>query len=136
MSSLRNAIPRKAHKERSQPQSRKKFGILEKHKDYQQRAMAYRTKENILRKLREKVAFKNPDEFYFKMINTKTVDGVHRPERERKYTEEEQLLMKTQDMGYILQKIQSDKKKIERLNSILHSLGDQPSNRHVYLAED
>ncbi|KAI3991903.1 hypothetical protein MKX01_012848 [Papaver californicum] len=136
MSSLRNALPRKAHKERSQPQSRKKFGLLEKHKDYQVRAKAYHVKEDILRKLREKAAFKNPDEFYFKMIRTKTVDGVHRPESEAKYTQDELMLMKTQDMGYIQQKCQSEKKKVERLSSMLHSLGDQPPNRHVYFAED
>jgi len=32
-----------------------------------------------LQKLKEKAAFKNPDEFYFKMINSRTVGGVHRP---------------------------------------------------------
>jgi len=32
-----------------------------------------------LQVLREKAANRNEDEFYFKMINTKTVDGVHRP---------------------------------------------------------
>lgn len=34
----------------------------------------------FLQKLKEKAAFKNPDEFYFKMINTKLVNGVHKPE--------------------------------------------------------
>lgn len=29
-------------------------------------------------KLKEKAAFRNPDEFYFKMINSKTVGGVHK----------------------------------------------------------
>lgn len=32
-----------------------------------------------MQKLREKAAFRNPDEFYFKMINNRTVGGVHRP---------------------------------------------------------
>ncbi|KAL2456132.1 Uncharacterized protein Adt_46929 [Abeliophyllum distichum] len=58
----------------------KKFGILEKHKDYVQRARAYHQKEQTIQKLKEKAAFRNPDEFYFKMIKTKIVDGVHKPE--------------------------------------------------------
>ncbi|XP_015573737.1 probable U3 small nucleolar RNA-associated protein 11 [Ricinus communis] len=137
MSSLRNAIPRKAHKERSQPQSRKKYGLLEKHKDYIVRAKAFHKKEEALQRLKEKAAFRNPDEFYFKMIKTRTVDGVHRPESQaNKYTEEELLLMKTQDIGYILQKLQSEKKKIEKLTATLHSLKNQPSNRHIYYVED
>nr|KYP47910.1 putative U3 small nucleolar RNA-associated protein 11 [Cajanus cajan] len=137
MSSLRNAIPRRAHKERSQPSSRKKFGLLEKHKDYVQRAKAFHKKEDTLRKLREKAANRNQDEFYFKMVRTKTVDGVHIPESEaNKYTEEELMLMKTQDMGYILQKLQSERKKIERLTASLHSIDNQPSNKHVFFAED
>ncbi|KAJ0100395.1 hypothetical protein Patl1_21017 [Pistacia atlantica] len=49
MSSLKNAIPRRAHKERAQPHSRKKFGLLEKHKDYVVRAKAYHQKEETLR---------------------------------------------------------------------------------------
>ncbi|XP_021811126.1 probable U3 small nucleolar RNA-associated protein 11 [Prunus avium] len=137
MSSLRNAISRRAHKERAQPESRKKFGLLEKHKDYVERAKAYHKKEETLRRLKEKAAFRNPDEFYFKMIKTRTVDGVHKLESQaNKYTPEELLLMKTQDIGYILQKVQSEKKKIEKLTATLHSLDNRPSSRHVYFAED
>ncbi|XP_020250596.1 probable U3 small nucleolar RNA-associated protein 11 [Asparagus officinalis] len=137
MSSLRNAIPRRAHKERAQPEARKKFGILEKHKDYVLRAKAFHQKEEALRKLKEKAEFRNPDEFYFKMINTRTINGVHRPPSEaNKYTQEELMLMKTQDMGYILQKIQSEKKKIERLTSVLHALDNQPLNKRVFYAEN
>ncbi|XP_057961992.1 probable U3 small nucleolar RNA-associated protein 11 [Malania oleifera] len=137
MSSLRNAIKRRAYKERSQPESRKKFGFLEKHKDYVVRAKAFHKKEEALQRLKEKAAFRNPDEFYFKMIKTRTVGGVHRPESEaNKYTPEELMLMKTQDIGYVLQKVQSEKKKIEKLTAMLHSLDNQPSNRHVYFAED
>ncbi|XP_052298128.1 probable U3 small nucleolar RNA-associated protein 11 isoform X2 [Citrus sinensis] len=137
MSSLRNAIPRRAHKERAQPQSRKKFGLLEKHKDYVVRAKAYHKKEETIRRLKEKAAFRNPDEFYLKMIKTKIVDGVHRLESEaNKYTQEELILMKTQDIGYILQKLQSERNKIEKLTTMLHSLDSNLSSRHVYYAED
>lgn len=137
MSSLKNAVPKRPYKERAQPNSRKKFGLLEKHKDYVERAKAYHKKEDTLRKLKEKAAFKNPDEFYFKMIKTRTVDGVHRPESQvNKYTAEQLMLMKTQDAGYILQKVQSEKRKIEKLTATLHSLDNQPSNKHIYFAED
>ncbi|XP_038689778.1 probable U3 small nucleolar RNA-associated protein 11 isoform X2 [Tripterygium wilfordii] len=44
--------------------------------------------------------------------------------------------MKTQDIGFILQKLQSEKKKIEKLTAVLHSLDGQPFNRHVYHATD
>ncbi|XP_073067196.1 probable U3 small nucleolar RNA-associated protein 11 [Primulina eburnea] len=133
MSSLRNAIPRKAHKERAQLHLRRKFGLLEKHKDYVIRARAYHQKEQTLLKLKEKAALRNPDEFYFKMIKTKTVGGVHKPESQaNKYTNEELMLMKTQDMGYILQKLQTEKK----LNGMLHSLDNQLSSKHVYYADN
>ncbi|URE12646.1 U3 small nucleolar RNA-associated protein [Musa troglodytarum] len=119
MSSLRNAIPRRTHKERAQPQERKKFGLLEKHKDYVLRARAFHQKEDTLRRLREKAASRNPDEFYFKMVNTRMVDGIHRPKSEaNEYTPEELMLMKTQDIGYVLQKLQSEKKADESHQAI------------------
>ncbi|OMO72941.1 Small-subunit processome, Utp11 [Corchorus capsularis] len=137
MSSLRNAISRRAHKERAQPSSRKKFGLLEKHKDYTVRATVYHKKEETLRKLKEKAAFRNPDEFYFQMIKTRTVDGVHKPEsRANKYTQEQLIEMKTQDIGYILQTLQREKKKIEKLTAVLHSVDNHPSTKHIYYAED
>nr|ACU17792.1 unknown [Glycine max] len=46
------------------------------------------------------------------------------------------MLMKTQDMGYILQKIQSERNKIERLTASLHSIDKQPVNKHVLFAEE
>ncbi|MBA0750059.1 hypothetical protein Gogos_003921 [Gossypium gossypioides] len=104
MSSLRNAISRRAHKERAQPSSRKKFGLLEKHKDYVVRAKAFHKKEET--------------------------------SQANKYTQEELMLMKTQDIGYILQKLQSERKKIEKLTAVLHSVDNHPSNRHIYYAED
>ncbi|KAH0461638.1 hypothetical protein IEQ34_009213 [Dendrobium chrysotoxum] len=137
MSSLRNAIPRRAHKERAQPQARKKFGLLEKHKDYVERAKSFHKKEETLRILREKAMSRNPDEFYFKMISSRVVDGVHRPKSQaNKYSHDELMLMKTQDIAYVIQKLQSEKKKIERLRGALHALDNKPLNKHVYYAED
>ncbi|CAN6543524.1 unnamed protein product [Malus baccata var. baccata] len=133
MSSLRNAVSRRAHKE----ESRKKFGLLEKHKDYVERAKAYHKKEQTLRILKQKAFYRNLDEFNFKMIKTRTINGVHKLESQaNKYTPEELMLMKTQDIGYIFQKVQSEKKKIEKLTATLHSLDNRPSSRHVYFAED
>ncbi|PKU64244.1 probable U3 small nucleolar RNA-associated protein 11 [Dendrobium catenatum] len=137
MSSIRNAIPRRAHKERAQPQARKKFGLLEKHKDYVERAKSFHKKEETLRILREKAMSRNPDEFYFKMISSRVVDGVHRPKSQaNKYSHDELMLMKTQDIAYVIQKLQSEKKKIERLRGALHALDNKPPNKHVYYAED
>jgi U3 small nucleolar RNA-associated protein 11 len=66
--------------------------------------------------LQEKAAFRNPNEFYYKMINSKTVDGVHRPKTAgKKHTEEK--LMKMQDISHLMSKWQAEKKKVERLQS-------------------
>ena len=67
MSSLRNAVKRRTHKERSQPAERRKFGLLEKKKDYVLRARDFHKKEEALKVLRKKAANRNPDEFYFAM---------------------------------------------------------------------
>lgn len=137
MSSLRNAVKRRAHKERSQPSERQKYGLLEKHKDYVLRARDFHRKEDTIRKLKEKAATRNPDEFYYKMIKSKTIDGVHRPQTTaQQYTYEEIMLMKTQDIGYVLSKAQSEQKKVERLQAGLHSIDQPPTNKHVYFAED
>lgn len=136
MSALRNAISRRAHKERPQPSHRTRFGLLEKHKDYVQRAQDFHKKEQTIRVLKEKAANRNPDEFYFKMISSQTVNGIHRGDRNAKrYTEEELQLMKTQDIGYLMNKAQSERKKVERLKGLhLPDLGK--SNKHVFFAED
>ena len=49
MSSLQNAIKRRTHKERAQPAARAKFGLLEKHKDYVERAKDFHRKENTIK---------------------------------------------------------------------------------------
>jgi hypothetical protein len=71
MASLRKALPQRTYQERHQPASRERFGLLEKHKDYVLRAKDYHKKQDRIRNLREKAALRNPDEFYFRMINSK-----------------------------------------------------------------
>jgi len=65
------------HRERSQPAFRSKLGLLEKKKDYKLRADNYKQKQNKLKQLKQKAEFKNPDEFYLGMVNSKMVDGEH-----------------------------------------------------------
>jgi U3 small nucleolar RNA-associated protein 11 len=72
MSSLKNIVKTRTYRERSAPAARKKLGLLEKHKDYKLRAQDFHKKQDALNVLKEKAAFRNPDEFYYKMVNTKT----------------------------------------------------------------
>lgn len=72
MSSLRNSLHRRNHKERSQLAHRSKLGLLEKHKDYVLRARDYHSKRERITNLRRKAADKNKDEFYFGMVNQRT----------------------------------------------------------------
>lgn len=101
MSTLRNAVQRRNHKERGQTAGREKFGLLEKKKDYLLRAKDYHGKQNKLKAMREKALFRNPDEFYFKMINTQTKGGVHIQKRNEELPAEMVQLMKSQDKEYI-----------------------------------
>ena len=69
----------KPYRERHQPQDRNHLGLLEKKKDYKLRADDYNNKKQVLKHLRKKALNRNPDEFYFHMTNSKTVDGgIHR----------------------------------------------------------
>lgn len=72
MSSLRNSLHRPSHKERSQLSHRAKLGILEKHSDYVLRARDYHSKRDRIKRLKQKVADRNKDEFYFGMVRQKT----------------------------------------------------------------
>eukprot|EP00833_Pecoramyces_ruminatium_P002813 jgi/Orpsp1_1/1176845/evm.model.c7180000059228.1 len=120
MSSLRNAVHRREHRERSQLASRERLGLLEKHKDYVLRARDYNKKQKRLRALQLKAAFKNPDEFYFKMQSTKTKDGVHIAERNEKFSADFLKLLKTQDKNYVNFQNSINKLKIEKLKNTIH----------------
>ncbi|KAF4503738.1 U3 small nucleolar RNA-associated 11 [Fusarium agapanthi] len=112
MSSMRNAVARRPHRERAQPLERRRLGLLEKHKDYSLRAKDFNKKKAQLKNLKEKAAERNEDEFYFGMMSRKgpgsriqdgkrwsgTVEG----DRGNKAMDVETVrLLKTQDLGYI-----------------------------------
>jgi U3 small nucleolar RNA-associated protein 11 len=122
MSSLRNAVKRKTHKERAQPSHRARFGLLEKHKDYVLRARDFNKKKKRLQALQEKAAFRNKDEFYFKMEKTGTKDGVFTKMNTEGIDADTLKLLKTQDFNYIALKTKSEENKIEKLKGSLHSI--------------
>ncbi|NXG46171.1 UTP11 protein, partial [Psilopogon haemacephalus] len=126
------------HRERAQPASRKKLGLLEKKKDYRIRARDYHKKQNALRALQKKALDKNPDEFYFKMIRSQLQDGVHVVKQPKdEVTPEQMKLMRTQDIKYVETKRVAEAKKIERLMSELHLLdaeGKSP-NKHLFFLD-
>ena len=68
---------RKTYRERGQSEDRAHLGLLEKKKDYIQRARDFHRKQDAIQALEAKAAFRNPDEFYHKMIKTRKQDGKH-----------------------------------------------------------
>ena len=130
---LKDAVKKRTHKERSQPGARQKFGLLEKKKDYLLRARDFHKKERAINTLRRKAQERNPDEFYFAMEKARTKNGVHvAPTAEaNKYTQDELRLMKTQDVGYLTMKSQSERKKLERMRDGLHMLKTAGPGRAV-----
>ncbi|KAG4255410.1 hypothetical protein FPRO04_03942 [Fusarium proliferatum] len=126
MSSMRNAVARRPHRERAQPLERRRLGLLEKHKDYSLRAKDFNKKKAQLKNLKEKAAERNEDEFYFGMMSRKgpgsriqdgkrwsgTVEG----DRGNKAMDVETVrLLKTQDIGYIRTMRQVVAKEVARL---------------------
>jgi U3 small nucleolar RNA-associated protein 11 len=105
-----DSVHRRNHKERAQPLARAKLGLLEKKKDYVLRARDYKSKKERLKRLREKAAFRNKDEFYWGMIKAKTQGGVHVQERSSSNTlgVDEVKLLKSQDAGYVRLAIAKD----------------------------
>jgi U3 small nucleolar RNA-associated protein 11 len=120
MRSFTKSQKKREYKERGQIRSRRKWGMLEKKKDYRVRARDYNEKKKKMRNIQEKIFFRNKDEFYPKMISTKSTEGIHDPtSTDKEYTKEELQLMKTQDVKYIQMKAAIDQRKADRLSSSL-----------------
>ena len=133
--SLKKVIQSREHRERSQPASRQKLGLLEKKKDYVLRARDFHKKERRLKALRQRAAQKNPDEFYFGMINSKVTSkkstGTQLPGDVLK-------LLKSQDLQYVSMQKHLNAKKMDRLQADLpQSLaGPEASAEHLVFVED
>jgi U3 small nucleolar RNA-associated protein 11 len=123
MSSLRNAVQRRNHRERAQPAERAKWGLLEKRKDYKLRAADHKLKKRKINALKQKASERNEDEFYFGMMNSTTKGGIKRSQRGeensggggKSLSVDVVKLMKTQDQGYLQTMLQRTKNEIARL---------------------
>jgi len=129
---LKHAVARRVHKERHQPQARKHLGQLEKKKDYVLRARDFHKKADHLAKLQEKVRLKNPDEFYFRMINTKIdkeKDGRMKDVKTDHLSAEDKELLLSQDARYIGMRRQIALKKVDKMRSNLHNIEEAQKNK-------
>lgn len=107
-------MAQRLHRERRQPEHRKKFGYLEKKADYKKRAQDHHAKAERIKKLKNKAQQRNPNEFNFHMINSRLVDGVHqeivrpmKPEVRQKIVKKEELLRRYNET--IMRKRESQK---------------------------
>ncbi|EDO03438.1 hypothetical protein SS1G_05919 [Sclerotinia sclerotiorum 1980 UF-70] len=113
----------RTYKERSQPEERKRWGLLEKHKDYSARARDFNKKKAKLKALKQKVLEKNPDEFYFGMVNKKgpvktgkKYTGTVNGDRGNQVLDQDAVrLFKTQDLGYVRTMRNKALKEVEEL---------------------
>ncbi|PWN37482.1 small-subunit processome, partial [Meira miltonrushii] len=134
----RNVVHRRNHKERSQPGNRRKFGLLEKHKDYVERARDHHAKQEKLQRLQQKAALRNTDEFNFGMIKSATNNLLDRAKggkhhQSRTGTSSLDLsndlvaILKSQDVGYLRNVARAEEKKIEQIKEkIKPSIGSLP----------
>ncbi|KAI1424871.1 small-subunit processome [Xylaria sp. FL1777] len=141
MSSLRNTVNRRVHRERDQLQDRKnRYGLLEKHKDYRLRAQDHNRKKAQLKSLRKKAEDRNEDEFYFGMLSrkgpatalssgSKKWDGTVAGDRGNKVLDTNVVrLLKTQDMGYIRSVRNVAMKEVRSLEERVTALGGNVDN--------
>jgi len=137
MSSMRNAIPRRSHKERSQPHDRTKRGLLEKRKDYILRSQDYKRKQQTLKRLSEKASERNPDEFYFSMTNERTEKGVAIADRpgSKSLGVKDIKPLKMQDATYLRTMRNIEKRNIDRLRSVVPSVSGKKGTK-ILFAED
>ncbi|CAK5280303.1 unnamed protein product [Mycena citricolor] len=122
---LRNSLHRRNHKERSQLAHRSRLGVLEKHKDYVQRARDYHSKQDRLNRLKQKVNERNKDEFYFSMTKQATKGGVHIADRGNVALPQDTVkLLKTQDENYVRTMRAAGLKKVDKIKNQLMSMAD------------
>lgn len=112
-------MAQRLHRERRQPEHRKKMGYLEKKKDYKKRAIDHHMKAERLKKLKNKALDRNPNEFHFHMLNSRVVDGVHQemvkplnPDVKKKMVKKEELVRRYNQQVMLRKKCKSNPKGI------------------------
>jgi U3 small nucleolar RNA-associated protein 11 len=137
MSSMRNAAPRRPHRERAQPAARAKWGLLEKHKDYSLRAADYNLKKRKLNQLQNKARERHPDEFAYGMLSAKTAgQGKHgKGGRENELAHDAVKLLKSQDAGYLRVVLGRGRKEVRRLEEELGLDAEGGKGRKVVFAQ-
>lgn len=133
-------MKRKTHKERAQPAARKRLGLLEKKSDYRLRSRDYHRKQDTITGLKNKASNKNPDEYYFKMNSSQTLNGIHMLKRDNTKDFKTLKTFKKQDLGYLSMKSLQEGKKIERLQATLQgvtgTLDSERPNKRVIFADN
>lgn len=120
MSSFRNAVKRKTHKERSQPYSRLQLGLLEKHKDYVERSKLAHEKKDKLQKLKVAASFRNPEEYKKAMVHSKLNEKGQHVEEEKPISAKEVFTNQTHNIAYLETMRSQERKCIEKLRQNLH----------------
>ncbi|KAL4939493.1 hypothetical protein BDV06DRAFT_198823 [Aspergillus oleicola] len=152
MSSMRNAVQRRSHRERGQLQGREKWGILEKHKDYSLRAKDYSNKKQKIKRLEEKARDRNPDEFAFGMMSShsgakgKHGTGMRDSATAQGLSHDAVKLLKTQDAGYLrtvgervrraMEKVQEEVRVQEGISGVLDGENNQKDGEEMDEDED
>jgi len=136
-SNLRHVVHKRVHLERPQPKARKRFGYLEKHKDYVKRAKDFHKKADTIKKLERKAYFKNEDEFAFGMVNHFTNKEGKAMQKKSHLSKDEVHLAESQDARYIGMREQIDKKAVQKRAERLHFLdADRPNKHTLFVDED
>lgn len=135
MGALQHSIQKKQHRERAQPQERKKWGLLEKKKDYKLRAADYHAKQAQLQLLQKKAEERNPDEYYHQMTRTKLTEDADkvRTNMGQALSNDAVKLLKTQDSGYVRTQLAQEQKNIEKLQNELIFGG---TGKHTVFVDD
>lgn len=117
----RHDIAKKQHRERAQPLERRKWGLLEKKRDYKLRAQDFHRKEAQLKILRKKASERNVDEYSHGMVRKKTdKNGILITERGNEVlSNDAALLLKTQDSNYVKTLNNNEKRQIEKVEKQL-----------------
>jgi U3 small nucleolar RNA-associated protein 11 len=128
--------PQRSRRERVQPHVRARKGILEKRKDYILRSQDYKRKQTAIKRLSEKAAEKNPDEFYFGMVSQGTRGGIAIADRPSSQSLgiKEIVPLKIQDMAYLRTVRNIERARIEKLKNVVPEV--PVGNRKILFAEN